>query len=182
MAVVRRARSEDAPALAAVHIAAWRAAYRGVMPDDFLDGVDLAAWIEHWRRTLDGRRPPEHTPETIVVAVLEGARPLGFAVTGPERDAPAGAGPRGELWAINVAPEAWARGLGRLLLQAAEQALRDAGHREAVLWVVAANQRARRFYEHAGWYADGAEKRDRGLGFEVHEVRYARRLQRKPPP
>jgi ribosomal protein S18 acetylase RimI-like enzyme len=67
-------------------------------------------------------------------------------------------------------------GLGRLLLRAAEQALSDAGHGEAVLWVVAANQRARRFYERAGWYADGAEKRDARLGFEIHEVRYARGL------
>jgi hypothetical protein len=40
-----------------------------------------------------------------------------------------------------------------------------------------ANTRARRLYERAGWHADGAEKRDTRLGFEIHEVRYARGLE-----
>lgn len=75
--------------------------------------------------------------------------------------------------ALNYPP---GNGTSCLLLRAAEQALAGAGHREAILRVVAANTRARRFCEQAGWYADGAEKRDARLGFEVHEVRYARGL------
>lgn len=176
MAVVRPARLEDATVLAQVHVAAWRAAYRGVMPDAFLDGLDVGRWAERWRQTLAGTRAPEHTPETVLVVELEGGPPAGFAMTGRERAPSSSSEARGELWAINITPEAWGRGLGRLLLTAAERTLADAGHREAMLWVVAANERARRFYDQAGWHADGAEKRDTGLGFEIHEVRYARRL------
>lgn len=176
MAAVRGATLEDATALAHVHVAAWRAAYRGVMTDAFLDGLEVRQWAERWRETLGGTRGPEHAPETVLVVEIEGGPPVGFAVTGPERQLSPLSKARGELWAINIAPEAWGQGLGRLLLRAAEQALADAGHREAILWVVAANPRARRFYEQAGWYADGAEKRDARLGFEVHEVRYARGL------
>jgi hypothetical protein len=51
-----------------------------------------------------------------------------------------------------------------------------------VLWVIATNERARRFYERARWCADGAEKRDHRLGFPLHEVRYARRLGPMLPP
>ena len=176
MAVVRRATLGDATALAQVHVAAWQAAYRGVMTDAFLDGLDVRQWAERWRQTLGGTRGPEHTPETVLVVELEGGPLVGFAMTGHERQLSPLSEARGELWAINIAPEAWGRGLGRLLLRAAEQALSDEGHGEAVLWVVAANERARRFYERAGWYADGAEKRDASLGFEIHEVRYARGL------
>lgn len=128
---MRRAGSEDASALAAVHIPAWRAAYRGVMPDQFLDGLDHVRWTEQWKQRLAGR-PALRIPDMVLLAGL--------------------------------------------LLRAAEAALQAAGWQEIVLWVVSANDRARRFYERAGWHADGAEKRDRGMGFEVHEVRYARRL------
>jgi ribosomal protein S18 acetylase RimI-like enzyme len=176
MAAVRRATPEDATALAQIHVAAWQAAYRGVMADAFLDGLDVRQWAERWRQTLAGTRGPEHTPETVLVVELDGGPPLGFAMTGPERQPSPHSETRGELWAINIAPDAWGQGLGRLLLREAERALADAGHGEAVLWVVAANGRARRLYERAGWHADGAEKRDTRLGFDIHEVRYARGL------
>jgi ribosomal protein S18 acetylase RimI-like enzyme len=146
------------------------------MPDAFLDGLDLQRWTGRWQQTLGGLRAPEQTPQTVLVVELEPEEPAGFAMIGPEREPSALARTRGELWAINVAPEAWARGLGRVLLVEAERALCEAGHAEAILWVVATNERARRFYERTGWHPDGAEKRDTGLGFEVHEVRYARRL------
>jgi GNAT superfamily N-acetyltransferase len=175
-AAVRLARVEDAPALAQIHVAAWRAAYRGAMPDTFLDGLDVGQWTERWRQTLSGMRAREHTPDTVLVIEPEGAPPAGFAITGPERPLSPRSESRGELWAINVAPDAWGSGLGRQLLEAAERALAAAGHREAVLWVVAVQVRAWRFYDQAGWRADGADKRDTRLGFELHEVRYWRRL------
>jgi len=162
--------------LARVHVAAWQAAYRGVMTDAFLDGLDVEQWADRWRQTLSGTRAPSHTPEVVLVVEGDVGLPVGFAMTGPERPLSPQSGSRGELWAINVAPEAWGRGLGRLLLTAGERALADTGHREAVLWVVAANARAHRFYERAGWQADGVEKREAFPGFEVHEVRYVTRL------
>ena len=39
-AEIRRARPEDAEAVARVHVAGWRHAYRGLLPDDYLDGLD----------------------------------------------------------------------------------------------------------------------------------------------
>lgn len=52
------------------------------------------------------------------------------------------------------------------------EALRAAGHREAILWVLDDNRRARRFYEREGWRLDGAVKEDDFLGVRVSEVRY----------
>jgi hypothetical protein len=60
----------------------------------------------------------------------------------------------------------------------------DEGYREAILWVLAGNERARRFYEAAGWTLDGAQKTEHiggagaaaGAGTTVTEVRYRRTL------
>jgi RimJ/RimL family protein N-acetyltransferase len=50
-----------------------------------------------------------------------------------------------------------------------------------VLWVLPGNARARRFYERAGWAADGTEKTSEAFGVSFDEVRY-RTMSRATPP
>lgn len=80
----------------------------------------------------------------------------------------------GELYAINLDPDAWGKGWGRELLSSATAELARLGFGEAVLWVATGNSRARRLYEIAGWHADGAERTDDSLGPSIDEVRYRR--------
>lgn len=166
---VREPTVDDADAIALVHVTAWQAAYRGVMPDDFLDGLDVTTRAGQWR---EGLVAP--TEVRRWVATLDGDV-VGFAVAGPVRDADLGPDV-GELWAINVAPTAWRGGAGTALIDAAVGELRSRGHDSAILWVVRENDRARRFYESAGWSPDGAEKTGEFGGAEVVEVRYRRPL------
>jgi GNAT superfamily N-acetyltransferase len=104
----------------------------------------------------------------------------GFVTFGPDRDTPPPAAgdpvALGELYAVNLAPRAWGRGVGRALVRAAADGLRALGHDEAVLWVVPANGRARRLYESERWHADGAERAFELYGVSVPEVRYRRTL------
>jgi GNAT superfamily N-acetyltransferase len=87
---------------------------------------------------------------------------------------PAGhAGETGELYALYVAPAWWSAGAGRALMASVLAALGEARYLRAVLWVLADNARARRFYERAGFAPDGATHVLAGLG-GVLEVRYAR--------
>ncbi len=169
MATVRRATLADADAIGRVHVEAWQAAYRGVMPEAFLDGLDPAQRAERWRERLRAA-----DPAVDVLVVIDSGAVAGFAVAGSSRDDDAGAA--GELRAINLTPAAWGRGLGSALLRAAEDALVARGYRDATLWVAHANQRARRFYEHHGWSADGRERQEQVLGATVDEVRYRRAL------
>jgi len=165
---VRSATVGDAPALGRVHVRAWRAAYRGQMPDDYLDGLRPEEREAGWERGL--RRDRARDP--VLVAERDG-RVVGFAVVRAADD-PEGAG---ELAAINVDPDHWGTGAGRALLAAAQTELARLGHLEAVLWVLPGNHRARRFYEVAGWEDDGARRTSEVLGVVVPEVRYRRRLQ-----
>ena len=60
-------------------------------------------------------------------------------------------------------------------------AMRAAGHRDAILWVLDDNPRARRFYEREGWTLDGGRKEQDHLGVRVAEVRYRLNLRKAVP-
>ena len=62
---------------------------------------------------------------------------VGFISVGASRDADAD----GELFAIYVDPDYWGSGVGRKLMAAGEERLRELGHVEAILWVLADNPR-----------------------------------------
>jgi len=154
--------------VAEVSVAAWRVAYEGVMPQEFLDGRDPARLAEGMRRVW---ADPGRT-EQVLVAEQEG-RVVGFAVHGPDRDEPSSTG---ELVALNVHPEVFGTGVAARLLGAAQQELRRAGFTRAVLWVVPANARARRFYAREGWTHDGVDRTTTVQGITVDVTRYSRAL------
>lgn len=167
MTTIRQATVDDAPAIGSVHVRAWQAAYRGQMPDAYLDGLRAEDRAEGWARGLARDR----SAAPVLVAEQDGAV-VGFAAVGPAEE-PTG---YGELYAINVDPDHWGTGAGWALLDAAHQALARLGYTDVVLWVLPGNDRARRLYERAGWTADGAERTQGVLGIVVDEVRYRRRL------
>ena len=82
----------------------------------------------------------------------------------------------GALTTIYVAPERARGGIGSALLASAEEAMRDAGLTDALLWVIGENADARAFYERAGWRADGTERDESIGGRPVIEVRYRKTL------
>jgi ribosomal protein S18 acetylase RimI-like enzyme len=166
MVTVRPATVADAPAMGRLVVRAWRAAYRGHMPDDYLDGLRAEDRAAYW----DGALRREGRRGVALVAERDG-EVVGFAALGPSPD-PEGAG---ELYAINVDPDHWGTGAGRALLEAAQAELDRMGFAELVLWVLPGNARARRFYERAGWAFDGTERTADVLGVTVPEVRYRRR-------
>lgn len=170
-AVVRAASRSDAEAMGDLHVRAWQHGYRGMMPDDYLDGLRPHDRIEMWRDRLG--RDDELSP--VLVAELDGAV-AGFAALGRARDEPAADRAPGELYALNVDPQVWGRSVGRSLLVAATRALTGLGYLDAILWVVRDNARARRLYESEGWAHDGGVVTEETFGVTVTEVRYTKSL------
>ena len=166
---VRPARLGDEQAIAEVHVRTWQVAYRGQVPDEFLDELSIAPRIAVWRSVLADPQPPANQ----AFVLEEDQRVVGFAHVMPSRDNDAGAD-AGELTAIYVDPQRWRAGGGRLLLDHAMTALRAAGFSVATLWVLGTNDGPRRFYEALGWVPDGAAKDEQREGFTLHEVRYGR--------
>jgi ribosomal protein S18 acetylase RimI-like enzyme len=170
MVHLRRARPTDARAIAQVHVRTWQHAYRDLLPAEFLAGLSVDARESFWRSELDVI-PADRAPW---LAESNG-EVVGFASVGLSRD-PDSIGTTGELYCIYVLPECWDKGVGAELLSHAERDLSGHGYREATLWVLADNERARRFYEQAGWHRDG-ERIDRIGDIEMNEVRYRRTLE-----
>jgi ribosomal protein S18 acetylase RimI-like enzyme len=170
--VIRAARVGDASQIAAVHVRSWQGAYRGLLPQAYLDGLHPAQRVGRWERTLaeahDGR-------EGVLVADASGTL-LGFVGYSPSRDADMDPARVGEIDAIYLLPSAWGQGVGRRLMGDALARLAEAQFDQVMLWVLDSNVRARRFYEAGGWLADGARKTEESRGFPITQVRYKRSL------
>jgi GNAT superfamily N-acetyltransferase len=150
-------------------VRSWQAAYRTLIPDDYLDQLRPEDRAQKYNfGSLDPLQP-----STIVAA--EAGTIHGFATTAPARE-PDMRG-HGELCALYVDPDQWGRGIGNALAAAARARLFDLGFRNAILWVLVGNVRAERFYRIDGWAPDGLRRTDLVWGVRVDEIRYQRALE-----
>lgn len=165
---VREARAADVPGIARIHVEAWRAAYRGHLPDACLDSLDLEQRARMWSGAL--ARP---APARLVVT-----EPLtGFCFYGPSRDDADQGEIQAEIYALYVHPDHWRHGAGRTLCAHAERDARERASTSLALWVLRSNEAARRFYERIGYAADGAERDNtRLIGVALREMRYRKAL------
>ena len=156
--------------MARVHVRSWQAAYRTLLPHDYLDQLR-----------------PQDRAKKYDFASLDPLKPRGrswprgrrvdpwLATTAPSREPDLK--DHGELCALYVDPEQWGRGIGIALVAAARARLFSRGFRNAVLWVLAGNVRAERFYQIDRWVPDGLSRTDSVWGVTVDEVRYQRGLE-----
>jgi RimJ/RimL family protein N-acetyltransferase len=166
--LVREATPEDAEAIAEVSVESWRAAYDGLMPAAFLEGLSLSEEAGGWNRRL-GQPDPRGRHTSLAI---EGGRVVGFVTSGPDPDEPM----VGLVFLMYARPRSWGSGVGDALMAAALRSLRDNGFQEAALWVLEANLRARRFYERCGWIPEGSHRYDDYGGAQLPAVRYRRRV------
>lgn len=141
--VIRPAEAGDAAQIARVRIESWRVTYRGIVPDAYLAGMDVAQSTQLWDRVLMA----ESNTASVFVAENDGAI-VGFAAGNllrePRHDLNA------ELTAIYVEREFQRAGIGRRLVGHVARAERAQGAHGMIVWVIAANKPARAFYESLG--------------------------------
>lgn len=167
---VRPAYGSDVEPLARVHLRSWRWAYRGLLPSAYLKSLRLDELALRWSQRI----AVEDSEEAVRVLEVEG-RAQGFVTFGPHKDE-TWLGHAGEVFMLYLEPELVGCGLGRALLQ---RALEELGRCECywvVLWVLARNERARRFYERQSLRPDGSYRWDPFGSQAVPVVRYAKAL------
>jgi ribosomal protein S18 acetylase RimI-like enzyme len=149
MISIRRARPGDAVGIAAVHVAAWRSAYPGILPNDYLARLSVPRQAAHYDRAV-------RSGSGVFVAVASGIdvppgerpRIVGFATAARVFMAdPVLAD--GEIGTLYVLDDYRERGLGRRLIRAAGSYLAGAGCQSAFLWVLRENP-SRWFYQRLG--------------------------------
>ncbi|MYB75963.1 MAG: GNAT family N-acetyltransferase [Chloroflexi bacterium] len=141
---IRKASTQDAAAIARVHVNTWRTTYAGILPADFLAGLSYANSESNWSQALTADRPGE----SVFVAETDAGEIVGFANGAPERESD----PlyRGEIYSIYLLAAYQRMGVGRRLFTALAQRLRQDGLESFLLWVLKDNLLARRFYESLG--------------------------------
>lgn len=154
-------RLDDCDELGRVHVQVWREAYADHMPADYLAGLSGEDFAAGWRHRAEAAQPGTRT----LVARGEDGRIAGFLSAGPSRDDDAPT--PDELYALNVVATAHGTGLAQALLD------EGLGDREATLWVVEGNLRARAFYTRNGFMPEGARSAHEVTG--TPEVRMIRR-------
>lgn len=164
-----RATPDDARTIARLNVEGWRGAYRELLPAEYLDAMSVDDLEHAWRQAI----AQGHSEFWILERDSE---PVGYIILGASRDDDLDHSTTGELYAIYVLREHWDTGAGRALIAQAEERLRHGGYNHAVLWVLEQNERARRFYERAGWTADGARKEIELAGAQHTELRYRTEL------
>lgn len=166
--MIRAATISDVEAIASIHVRGWQQAYRGQLPDDFLDSLSVAQREVSWADLLC------KAGATVFVVVSATDQVEGFIHYGASRDPEADEKCDGEIYAVYLLPAVLGQGKGRELMVFAERSLRSAGYREVVLWVLESNIRARAFYEMGGFQSEGLEKH-----LVIGAASYAERRYRK---
>jgi ribosomal protein S18 acetylase RimI-like enzyme len=152
MISIRRARPSDAIAIGAVHVAAWRSTYPGILPDGFLARLSVPRQAAHYDAAI-------RSATGVFVAAASGAdvppgsgaRIVGFATAGRARIADIN-GRRlaeGEVETLYVLDDWRDRGVGRKLMRAAAAHLAETGCRSCFVWVLRDNP-SRWFYQRLG--------------------------------
>ena len=189
---IRPAAPNDAQEVARIRVLGWRFAYQGLVPQGYLDSLNVAEDTERmhgYLSQLPQNLPPNKSApglnsgdsgkRSFMLAVRDDAV-LGFChfsaapnnTDRVERATPGGT-MNGRLHSLYIDPDALGQGIGHTLMSHALSTFTAWGCKRAHLWVLEGNSRAISFYERQGWQLTGDTKVDRSFGPELHEQEMA---------
>ena len=161
---IRKATIDDAKEISRIHALSWKAAYKGIVPQNYLDDLSENLWvqaIESWLKdnVLAGQ-----------VMVVNG-NIIGCVTYGKARDKALSSW--GEIVSIYLLPEYFAKGYGSKLLESAVLELNRLGFQHIYLWVLKQNERAKLFYEKNKWRCNEDDECTCEIaGKQLAEIRY----------
>ena len=154
--------NDDFSAVREIYEKSWKFAYKGIIPQDYLDNIPNTKWGGNIHK--NGR--------TQLIAA-EGDKFVGTASFCPSRWEKFSS--CGEIVSIYLLPEYIGKGIGSQLIRACIDELEYLGFSEILLWVLEDNHRARRFYEKHGFICTEDYMSDNIGGKDLREVMYIRR-------
>ena len=163
MMEIRTIQSTDIGHVSSIYAQSWKAAYAGIVPQEYLDALKEDRWSPILTKS----------PFTSLV-LLDGGRYVGTSAFGQARDAAMQGW--GEIVSIYLMPQYFGLGYGDKLLDAVVSFLKQEGYGGIYLWVLAENRRARRFYERHQFRHNGDTKCIKIGGEDLPEVRYVRQI------
>lgn len=160
--IIRKALPEDAYDYTVCAISSRQSAYKGIVPDEYLDNmlVEKEQQVEKIRKNLTD-------PDIESYCVIYESKMIGFLAI-YKRHA--------EIGAIYLIKDFWGKGYGKEMLDFATNELKSEGHKKIFLWVFEENNRARRFYEKHGFSFDGTKRENDKYGKMLVQLKYTLEL------
>lgn len=160
---IRRLRADDdRNALSRIYEESWRFAYRGIIPQDYLDGIPKGQWAASADK-----------PNISTLVLVADSEMIGTTSFCPSRfEDMAG---WGEIVSVYLLPDHMGKGYGKMLFAEAVRGLEEMGFRDIFLWVLEENTNARRFYEKQGFVPNGKYLDDNIGGKPLREIQYVRK-------
>jgi ribosomal protein S18 acetylase RimI-like enzyme len=166
---VRVAKAVDAKKIARIHVDTCRVTWRGQVPDAALKKQSVKRRETFWRQRLKLGKG--------TVFVIESGDVVGFCDFVPSRDKDTNPNITGEIAALYVVSDHWRMGAGQVLCYHALGQARKKSYQAIILWILASNSNAMRFYESLGFARDGAVKIETASdGGNLYEMRYRLKL------
>ena len=154
---------EDAFRVADIHARAWQVAYKGILDQKLLDGIDVMEREEMWRDKLIPN--PERTNLVLdVEAKIKGWSAFGTSSDNRESQ---------ELIGIYIDPIHFREGLGTELWRATRDLMLERSPKYFTLWVLEDNKQARSFYEKIGFINTEKTRKVSWLG-DATEILYTK--------
>jgi ribosomal protein S18 acetylase RimI-like enzyme len=146
-----------------------QAIHRDVFGLDQLSGPSLDELQVYWREAIEYSEPQ-------VQVAIEGETMVGFVGFDRSRDKGTPS-TMGEIWSLYVLPADWGQGAGVALWDAAHDGLKEEGCTSVSAWVPVRNERAMRFFEHAGFKREMTSLKTVPVGTaRLEEIRLKRTL------
>ncbi|MGE7120889.1 N-acetyltransferase family protein [Peribacillus sp. NPDC046944] len=159
---IRKATENDITGIAHVHIKSWQSTYKGILPDSYLNSLNLETRKKNWSRNL------KMLHSATYIAENGDGKIVGFAAGGPEQTNHLHI--QGEVYAIYLLKEYQRQEIGRKLMKAVVDELVQKQHANLIIWALKDNP-SRGFYEALGGRII-SEKTVKMAGIELAEVGY----------
>lgn len=160
---IKPATPNDSQILSQVHLEAYRTAYHGIIPDTYLNQLNLTDINQQYQTFLA-------TGHEQTALLLTDETALGYITIRPCPDQDLDTS-YGEILNLYLLQSSTKKGYGKILINWGLEQLQASGYCYAVLWTLIANTNARSFYEHLGFVADGA-RRTITRGITLEQLRY----------
>ncbi|PKM73295.1 MAG: N-acetyltransferase [Firmicutes bacterium HGW-Firmicutes-16] len=162
MLEIRRYRqTDDIDEISSIYALSWKTAYRGIIPDDFLDAISETRWS-----------PLLKAESNRLLLAIEDGKPVGVSTYCEARDEALKGW--GEIISLYLIPSHYRKGIGSKLFSEVVDVLAEEGYSDIYLWVLEDNSAARAFYEKNGFMCSGDINPDNIGGRAVNELRYIR--------
>lgn len=159
MEIRRFSEDDDIDNVSRVFALSWKTAYKGIVPQDYLNNIPENRWSKLLINELSN-----------LWLISEGDQIVGASTYAPARDEKYQGW--GEIISIYLIPSLYHKGCGTELLKASMRELFMMGYDKIYLWVLEDNYSARKFYEKNGFHFNGDVLPAIIGGKTLNEVRY----------